>query len=39
MSRMERIGFVVFLAVCLGFIASVFFMVGCISTNELRLNQ
>lgn len=39
MSRLEKIGFFVFLAICLGFIAAVFFMVGTISTNELRLNQ
>ena len=39
MSRLEKIGFTLFLAVCLGFIAAVFFMVGTISTHELRLNQ
>lgn len=39
MSRLERIAFTLFLAVCLAFIAGALCMVEIIATNELRLNQ
>jgi len=39
MSTCERIGFCLFVGLCLAFLAGVLLMVGTISTNELRLNQ
>ena len=39
MSRLERIGFTLFVVLCLAFLAAVLLMVGAIATNELRLNQ
>lgn len=39
MSRLERIGFILFMALCFAFLASVLIMVGIISTGELLLSQ
>jgi len=39
MSRLEHIAFILFLAVCIAFIATALCMVEVIATNELRLNQ
>lgn len=39
MSRLEKIGSGLFLTVCFAFLLAVLFMVGFISSEELRLNQ
>ena len=39
MTRLEKIGFGLFLTVCFAFLLAVLFMVGFISAEELRLNQ
>jgi len=39
MTRLEKIGMAIFLAVCFAFLLGVLFMVGFISAEELRLNQ
>jgi len=39
MSTLERLGFALFIATCLAFIAAALCMVEVIATNELRLNQ
>jgi hypothetical protein len=39
MSRLEQVGFALFIATCLAFIAGALCMVEIIATNELRLNQ
>lgn len=39
MSRLEKFSMAVFLTICFAFLLAVLFMVGVISTNELRLNQ
>ena len=36
---LNQIGFAIFMAVCFAFLLAVLFMVGFISSEELRLNQ